>query len=226
MKCYLLDLENLPYTMKWASKQNYAKDDRVYIMYSEDLHDFYISNLVSLNRKCKNVHGIKIFSRSKNALDFNLAGIFGMLVQECIFKGIREIEIHIVSEDRGYEALKDLSSWSKLNFGVDVSVVFDKGIVGTEDEKNVSSCSEDSLMYRMGFNFYKNNKALLFEYVLNDESEEVRNRVWRALVGAMWVKGKIYSSIQKFFNAKEAERLYRVLKEFLENTTKEEAKLL
>ena len=88
MKCYLLDLENLPYAMKWAYHQEYSKEDRVYVLYSEELYSYYLQNIASMNKKCKFVKGFKITSKSKNALDFNLAGIFVYVdLRVCTTKG-------------------------------------------------------------------------------------------------------------------------------------------
>lgn len=229
MKCYLLDLENLPYAMKWACRQTYSSEDRVYVLYSDELHNFYAANLVRLKKKCQNVHVIKIFSRSSNALDFNLSGVFGMLVQECMQNNKRGIEIHIVSEDKGYKALIDLARWSKLNFGINVKITFDNNREDMDvikKDMTLYSSNDVSLMQKMGFTFYRSNKHLLFDYVLNGESGDVKDRVWRALVGSCWVKSNIYNSIQKFFNINEAKRLYDIIKDFLESTDMEEAKSL
>lgn len=224
MKCYLLDLENLPYAVRWASKRVYDKNDRIYVLYSDELYGFYIQNKLSLEKRCRNIHGVRIFSRKKNALDFNLAGIFGMLIQECIQSGKQDLEVHIVSEDRGYIALVNLASWARLNFGVRVNIVFDNSkedIVRSVVGDRITYSKEESLLEKNGFKFYRYNKNVLNKYVLGGETKEVKDKVKRALVGAKYERKYVYESLQKFFSEKEASSLYKKLKSFLEENTVE-----
>jgi hypothetical protein len=228
LKCYLLDLENLPYAMKWAYHQEYSKEDRVYVLYSEELYSYYLQNIASMNKKCKFVKGFKITSKSKNALDFNLAGIFGMLIQECVQQRVDTLEVHIVSEDSGYRSLGDLASWARLNFGLNVKILFESyNNVAEISKKNNKQKQNESRVDRKlkelyGFKFYNLviYKDVIYSHILSNESEDIKFRVERVLAGAYDCSANtVMVCLQRYFSNKEAKRIYDKLKYFLENNT-------
>lgn len=228
LKCYLLDLENLPYAMKWAYHQEYSKEDRVYVLYSEELYSYYLQNIASMNKKCKFVKGFKITSKSKNALDFNLAGIFGMLIQECVQQRVDTLEVHIVSEDSGYRSLGDLASWARLNFGLNVKILFESynNVAEISKKNNKQKQNEPRVDRKLkelyGFKFYNLviYKDVIYSHILSNESEDTKFRVERVLAGAYDCSANtVMVCLQRYFSNKEAKRIYDKLKYFLENNT-------
>lgn len=228
LKCYLLDLENLPYAMKWAYHQEYSKEDRVYVLYSEELYSYYLQNIASMNKKCKFVKGLKITSKSKNALDFNLAGIFGMLIQECVQQRVDTLEVHIVSEDSGYRSLGDLASWARLNFGLNVKILFESynNVAEISKKNNKQKQNEPRVDRKLkelyGFKFYNLviYKDVIYSHILSNESEDTKFRVERVLAGAYDCSANtVMVCLQRYFSNKEAKRIYDKLKYFLENNT-------
>ena len=228
LKCYLLDLENLPYAMKWAYHQEYSKEDRVYVLYSEELYSYYLQNIASMNKKCKFVKGFKITSKSKNALDFNLAGIFGMLIQECVQQRVDTLEVHIVSEDSGYRSLGDLASWARLNFGLNVKILFESynNVAEISKKNNKQKQNEPRVGRKLkelyGFKFYNLviYKDVIYSHILSNESEDTKFRVERVLAGAYDCSANtVMVCLQRYFSNKEAKRIYDKLKYFLENNT-------
>lgn len=228
LKCYLLDLENLPYAMKWAYHQEYSKEDRVYVLYSEELYSYYLQNIASMNKKCKFVKGFKITSKSKNALDFNLAGIFGMLIQECVQQRVDTLEVHIVSEDSGYRSLGDLASWARLNFGLNVKILFESynNVAEISKKDNKQKQNEPRVDRKLkelyGFKFYNLviYKDVIYSHILSNESEDTKFRVERVLAGAYDCSANtVMVCLQRYFSNKEAKRIYDKLKYFLENNT-------
>lgn len=228
LKCYLLDLENLPYAMKWAYHQEYSKEDRVYVLYSEELYSYYLQNIASMNKKCKFVKGFKITSKSKNALDFNLAGIFGMLIQECVQLRVDTLEVHIVSEDSGYRSLGDLASWARLNFGLNVKILFESynNVAEISKKNNKQKQNEPRVDRKLkelyGFKFYNLviYKDVIYSHILLNESEDTKFRVERVLAGAYDCSANtVMVCLQRYFSNKEAKRIYDKLKYFLENNT-------
>lgn len=228
LKCYLLDLENLPYAMKWAYHQEYSKEDRVYVLYSEELYSYYLQNIASMNKKCKFVKGFKITSKSKNALDFNLAGIFGMLIQECVQQRVDTLEVHIVSEDSGYRSLGDLASWARLNFGLNVKILFESynNVAEISKKNNKQKQNEPRVDRKLkelyGFKFYNLviYKDVIYSHILLNESEDTKFRVERVLAGAYDCSANtVMVCLQRYFSNKEAKRIYDKLKYFLENNT-------
>lgn len=228
LKCYLLDLENLPYAMKWAYHQEYSKEDRVYVLYSEELYSYYLQNIASMNKKCKFVKGFKITSKSKNALDFNLAGIFGMLIQECVQQRVDTLEVHIVSEDSGYRSLGDLASWARLNFGLNVKILFESynNVAEISKKNNKQRQNEPRVDRKLkelyGFKFYNLviYKDVIYSHILSNESEDTKFRVERVLAGAYDCSANtVMVCLQRYFSNKEAKRIYDKLKYFLENNT-------
>lgn len=124
MKCYLLDLENIERSLKWCCNREYAEDDRVYVFYSDELCSSYGRYRTALSKKCNFVRGIYIGSKGKNALDFNLAAVLGMVIQEVKGQGKDSLDVIIVSDDMGYRNLQSFATWSKINFSITVNMDF------------------------------------------------------------------------------------------------------
>lgn len=209
MKCYLIDLENLEHAMRWARRQKYNFEDRVYVFYSQDLVGIYNSNLEGLKSKCKNVKGIRIENGIHNALDFNLSAMLGMLIQESKDRGYDLLDLYIVSEDKGYEALKDIIVWATSTYGIHIELTFCTLMPGTLPE-DIKRKDQQKKFKKL------RNKELLFNEVLVNETEATKDLVYRALSGANWSKNNSNQSLRRVFSDKETQRLYRKIIDYVD----------
>lgn len=93
MNCYFLDMENIPQSIHINSCVQFDEQDRIYVLYSKEQKDRYIGNIGAVRRRCRNTYGVEVKNGIKNALDFNLSMLIGVVIGECIKIGIQDINI-------------------------------------------------------------------------------------------------------------------------------------
>lgn len=113
MKYYFVDYENV-HSEGFIGIDGIAKNDTLYLMYTEQCKTFSLEVLEKIIRRKINFEVYKVGSGSKNALDFQLSSFMGYIIaknedKECIF--------YIVSKDTGFDHLIDF--WRKKGINVE-----------------------------------------------------------------------------------------------------------
>lgn len=113
MKYYFVDYENV-HSEGFIGIDGIAKNDTLYLMYTEQCKTFSLEVLEKIIRRKINFEVYKVGSGSKNALDFQLSSFMGYIIaknedKECIF--------YIVSKDTGFDHLIDF--WRKKGVNVE-----------------------------------------------------------------------------------------------------------
>ncbi len=113
MKYYFVDYENV-HSEGFTGIDSIAKNDTLYLMYTEQCKTFSLEVLEKIIRRKVNFEVYKVGTGSKNALDFQLSSFMGYIIaknedKECIF--------YIVSKDTGFDHLIDF--WRKKGINVE-----------------------------------------------------------------------------------------------------------
>ncbi len=113
MKYYFVDYENV-HSEGFIGIDGIAKNDTLYLMYTEQCKTFSLEVLEKIVRRKINLEIYKVGSGSKNALDFQLSSFMGYIIakneeKECYF--------YIVSKDTGFDHLIDF--WRKKGISVE-----------------------------------------------------------------------------------------------------------
>lgn len=114
MAVYLIDFENVT-SAGISGIQRLTKEDKVYIFYTVNAANMSFAAHMNLLSSPAEVIYYNVTSGGKNALDFQLASFLGYLIS----KG-ESNEYYIISNDKGYEHVKNFWERSGLAAGVTI----------------------------------------------------------------------------------------------------------
>lgn len=120
MRYYLVDLENLPKSLSNLIANKETKKSNIIIFYSKTQCKRLSSLKDNLSHVFNKVDYLYISDNSHNALDFNLVCYVGKLIGT--FKG-KVLEIYILSEDKGYYAIKDFVKYQNPQYRLSIKYV-------------------------------------------------------------------------------------------------------
>ncbi len=122
MKFYLIDYENVP-TFGFDDLIDISKKDRVIIFYSDKCPKMPLEVMDSFAKMKIKYEVYKIAQGRANALDFQLSSYLGYLIHKCDNKTDK---LFIVSNDKGYDCLKDF--WAEKKYQVErIGIVRETG---------------------------------------------------------------------------------------------------
>ena len=113
MKYYFVDYENV-HSEGFIGIDGIAKNDTLYLMYTEQCKTFSLEVLEKIVRRKINLEIYKVGSGSKNALDFQLSSFMGYIIEK---NEEKECYFYIVSKDTGFDHLIDF--WRKKGISVE-----------------------------------------------------------------------------------------------------------
>ena len=114
MAVYLVDFENVN-SPGIAGIQKLTKEDKVYIFYTANASSMSFAAHLNLLSSPAEVVYYNVSSGGKNALDFQLSSFLGYLICQG-----KEKRFCIISNDRGYEYVKNF--WERSGLAVDISI--------------------------------------------------------------------------------------------------------
>lgn len=208
MNCYFLDMENIPQSIHINSCVQFDEQDRIYVLYSKEQKDRYIGNIGAVRRRCRNTYGVEVKNGIKNALDFNLSMLIGVVIGECIKIGIQDINIVVVSNDKGYTTLQDSISMIQRAYKINIKLSFVPSIFVSykpvrklEDRK--TTCL-DSLL--------KSRDRSIIKRVFTEDDDEFIDDVYLCFKLASWNKSTVPKFLRKVFPDKVSTQIYQTLK--------------
>ena len=199
---YLIDFENVGRT-GLDEIENLSWQDEVHIFYSKNANTVTFDTIEKLKKsKAKIVyHEAKT---GNNALDFQLSSYLGYLIG----KNLRDMNIYVVSKDRGFECLQ--SFWEDYE-----QIFFLKKI---SDKKYGETIVHDFIILR---DKKEKGELTLFvsEALINKTEEEV---IYQAIENS-----NSYKEFRKYLtkalkNNSRAEKIYKLIKPLLKNIANED----
>lgn len=114
MSVYLIDFENVN-SAGISGIQKLTKEDKVYIFYTANASNMSFAAHLNLLSSPAEVVYYNVSSGGKNALDFQLSSFLGYLICQG-----KEKNFFIISNDRGYEYVKNF--WERSGLAADITI--------------------------------------------------------------------------------------------------------
>ena len=115
MAVYLIDFENVT-SAGISGVQKLTKDDKVYIFYTANAANMSFAAHLNLLSSPAEIIYYNVSSGGKNALDFQLSSFLGYLISQG-----KEKQFYIISNDKGYEHVKNFWELSGMAEGVSIN---------------------------------------------------------------------------------------------------------
>lgn len=115
MAVYLVDFENVT-SAGISGVQKLTKEDRVYIFYTANAANMSFAAHLNLLSSPAEIIYYNVSSGGKNALDFQLSSFLGYLISQG-----KEKQFYIISNDKGYEYVKNFWELSGMADGVTIN---------------------------------------------------------------------------------------------------------
>lgn len=115
MAVYLVDFENVT-SAGISGVQKLTKEDKVYIFYTANAANMSFAAHLNLLSSPAEIIYYNVSSGGKNALDFQLSSFLGYLISQG-----KEKQFYIISNDKGYEYVKNFWELSGMADGVTIN---------------------------------------------------------------------------------------------------------
>lgn len=115
MAVYLVDFENVT-SAGISGVQKLTKEDKVYIFYTANAANMSFAAHLNLLSSPAEIIYYNVSSGGKNALDFQLSSFLGYLISQG-----KEKQFYIISNDKGYEHVKNFWELSGMADGVTIN---------------------------------------------------------------------------------------------------------
>ena len=115
MAVYLVDFENVT-SAGISGVQKLTKEDKVYIFYTANAANMSFAAHLNLLSSPAEIIYYNVSSGGKNALDFQLSSFLGYLISQG-----QDKQFYIISNDRGYEHVKNFWELSGMADGVTIN---------------------------------------------------------------------------------------------------------
>ena len=115
MAVYLIDFENVT-SAGISGVQKLTKEDKVYIFYTANAANMSFAAHLNLLSSPAEIIYYNVSSGGKNALDFQLSSFLGYLISQG-----KEKQFYIISNDKGYEHVKNFWELSGMADGVTIN---------------------------------------------------------------------------------------------------------